>query len=132
MKATSRGLYKRRRRSRMRTALRIFRRALLYTVITTGGALLITPFLWMVSTSLKPLKQIYIWPPVWIPNPIDWQNYPEAWGQQPWGLFYKNTSIITASCIVGILFSCSLAAYAFARLRLPGNHRSINFEKMDV
>jgi len=66
------------------------------------------------------MKQVYVWPPVWIPNPIMWSNYPQAWQQLSWGAFYKNTGIITASCIVGILLSCSMAAYAFARLRFPG------------
>jgi len=106
----------------VRAVLRTLRRVTLYVIIGAGGFLLMAPLLWMVSTSLKPMKQLYVWPPVWIPDPIEWHNYPDAWQQRTWALFYKNTSIITASCIVGILLSCSIAAYAFARLQFPGRN----------
>jgi ABC-type glycerol-3-phosphate transport system permease component len=104
----------------VRMAFRVLRRGALYCTIGAGGLLLLLPLLWMVSTSLKPMKQVYAWPPIWIPNPVEWQNYPEAWQEQPWALYYANTAVVTASCIVGILLSCSVAAYAFARLRFPG------------
>jgi multiple sugar transport system permease protein len=99
---------------------RIFRRILLYVVISSGAAILLVPFLWMISTSLKGMTQLYVWPPAWIPDPIKWENYPNAWEQLPWLTYYKNTMVITSLCILGILCSCSIAAYGFSRLRFPG------------
>lgn len=104
----------------VRTALWVMGRVLLYTVIISGCALFMFPFAWMVSTSLKVGTQIYKWPPIWIPKPIRWQNYAEAWQELPFGLFYKNTITVTALNILGTLVSCSLAAFGFARMRFRG------------
>ncbi len=85
--------------------------------------LLILPFLWMVSTSLKVPKQIFKFPPVWIPDPIQWQNYPDGWSKYTnFNIPLMNSLIVTLTNIVGNLFSCSLAAYGFARLRAPGKN----------
>ena len=78
------------------------------------------PFLWMISSSLKPNYQIFEVPPRWIPNPPQWENYTEALTTLPFGRYMVNTAIITALTIVGHLLSCTLIAYAFARLRAPG------------
>ncbi|GAH54781.1 unnamed protein product, partial [marine sediment metagenome] len=75
------------------------------------------PFLWMLSTSLKPSNQIFIFPPKWIPHPFKWSNYPEGWTILPFTTFLKNTTIITGLSVLGNLISCSLVAFAFARLR---------------
>ena len=104
----------------LRTLLRVVRRVMLYATLCIGGLFAGAPLLWMLSSSLKSPSQLYVWPPAWIPNPIDWNNYPEAWQEFPFALFYRNSAIVTASCIVGVLVSCSIVAYGFARLRFPG------------
>jgi ABC-type glycerol-3-phosphate transport system permease component len=93
--------------------------------MTAGAAVMLAPLLWMVSTSLKTDSQVAAYPPIWIPRPIVWENYVDAWNDLPTGRFYVNSFIIAGLSIVGNVFSCSLAAYAFARLRFPG--RSILF-----
>lgn len=81
---------------------------------------MIVPFLWMVSTSLKPLEQVFVYLPQWIPRPIMWQNYVELLQRVPFGAYALNTVKIAVSITLGQLFTCSLAGYAFARLRFPG------------
>jgi ABC-type glycerol-3-phosphate transport system permease component len=94
---------------------------LVYVIIIPGAILLTLPFLWMLSTALKVPKQIFVFPPVWIPNPIRWQNFVEGWTKYvPFTLYMRNSLIITVSNVIGNLFSCSLAAYGFARLRARG------------
>ena len=90
-------------------------------ILLTGGAILFTiPFLWMVSTSLKAPADILLVPPKWIPDPIVWRNYPEAWTSLPFNKFLLNTCTITLFSIIGTVFSCPLVAFSFSRLRFPG------------
>lgn len=97
-------------------------RALLYAVLTVGAVIFALPFVWMVSTSVKPGPEVYIIPPKWIPSTFEWQNFVEPWQNLPFGTFYQNTIIITVSSIVGTLISASMAAFAFARLRFRGRN----------
>jgi multiple sugar transport system permease protein len=76
--------------------------------------------LWMVSTSLKDIDQVYDYPPAILPDPIVWRNYIEAFRRVPFGRFFLNSAYISAAVVLGQLFTCSLAGYAFARLRFPG------------
>lgn len=91
-----------------------------YIVLSALGLVFSLPFIWLVSTSLKPLRQVFEWPPVWIPNPIVWENYLEVFNYAPLHLYFVNTMIIASANVLGPLITCSLAAYAFARLRAPG------------
>jgi multiple sugar transport system permease protein len=99
---------------------RIVWRIILYAVIIAGALVFLFPFAWMLTSSLKASQQLYKWPPVWIPNPIKWENYPAAWRQLPFAQFYKNTIIVTAANIIGTVVSCSLIAFGFARMRFRG------------
>lgn len=91
-----------------------------YLLIAAGSLVFLLPLFWMVSSSLKPDYQILDFPPRWLPNPVRWQNYPEALSYVPFGRFALNTLIIAAGAIVGNILSCTLVAYGFARLRAPG------------
>jgi multiple sugar transport system permease protein len=95
-------------------------RAAVLAVLILGALVMIVPFLWLLSTSLKEQRQIFLYPPQWIPDPVRWQNYPEALTQLPFGRYTLNTLLITAITMVGVLLTSSLAAYGFARLRFPG------------
>ena len=91
------------------------------TALVWGVAVLfLVPFLWMISSSLKPNYQIFEVPPRWIPDPPRWENYSEALTTLPFDRYMINTAIITILTIVGHVLSCTLIAYAFARLRAPG------------
>ena len=103
-----------------RKMLALARTVLIYAVLSVGAVVVLLPFLWIVSTALKPADQVLIYPPQWIPHPLRWRNFAEGWTTLPFTLYLQNTCIITFSVILGTLITASMAAYAFARLRWPG------------
>lgn len=84
------------------------------------AAILLIPFLWMVSSSLKSPGEVFATPMTWIPETIQWENYKTAVESMPVLLYTRNTVLITLLCTIGYLLSGSLVAYAFSRLRWPG------------
>lgn len=78
------------------------------------------PLLWLVSTALKTPLQVYISPPVWIPNPVRLANFTDALKVAPFGLFLGNTLITTLIPMVGEIFISAMVAFSFARVRWPG------------
>jgi ABC-type glycerol-3-phosphate transport system permease component len=98
---------------------------ILHLILISGSALFLIPFVWLVGTSLKSDAQLTIYPPVWIPHPVLWKNYPDALAFLPKisldGLVnVRNTLIIAIMSVIGTVLSSSLVAYGFARLRWPG------------
>jgi ABC-type glycerol-3-phosphate transport system permease component len=95
-------------------------KVLAYAGLCLAAAVFLLPLFWMISSSLKPEWQVLANPPVWLPNPPRWENYREALTYLPFGRYALNTLFITFWAIVGHVLSCTLVAYAFARLRAPG------------
>lgn len=91
-----------------------------HLVLIAGGIMFIFPFLWLVSTSLKPDAELFGFPPTLIPSYFNWRNYTRMIDYLPFGLFLKNTLYVTVMNVVGTLISSSMVAYGFARLRFPG------------
>jgi multiple sugar transport system permease protein len=91
-----------------------------YIVLGFFALVLALPLIWLVSTSLKTGAQIFIMPPKWIPEPVVWQNYSEAFQVVPFHHYFWNTIQVVALSTIGTLLTSSLAAFAFARLRFPG------------
>jgi multiple sugar transport system permease protein len=92
----------------------------LHLLLLTGGVIMLVPFAWMLSTSLKEPGDVFLYPPQWIPDPVQWENYRETVTVMPFGRFYLN-SIIQAVAVTALqLLTASLAAFAFARLRFRG------------
>lgn len=91
-----------------------------YAVLTGLSFLFALPFFWMLSSSLKTEADIWLYPPKWIPNPTLWSNYPEALRLMKFLKLLHNTLFITATSMLGLLFSCSWVVYGFARFRFPG------------
>ncbi len=83
--------------------------------------LMLTPLLWMLMTSIQTSNEAQQFPPV-LPSGIHWQNYTNALHAAPFGRFFLNTAIVTGASVLGNLVFCSLAGYAFARLRFFGNN----------
>ena len=102
-----------------RKASRWLPRMFLHILLLAGGSVVVLPFAWMITTSLKPLKLTYS-PPYLFPTHFEWHNYVIAWKAAPFLRFYLNTTIMTVCIVTGQLMLCSMAAYAFARLRFPG------------
>lgn len=93
---------------------------IIHAVLITGAVFLMVPLLWMFSTSLKSLGTVMVIPPEWIPEVPLWSNYAEIFQVVPFGLYIRNTAFVTLADVVGKIISCSLVAFAFARLRWRG------------
>ncbi|GAB1157119.1 MULTISPECIES: carbohydrate ABC transporter permease [Paenibacillus] len=102
------------------TAIKRINRALAYVCLIVASAFFMIPFIWLLSTSLKPLTQIFTFPPEWIPRPILWSNYSRAVEYIPFWTYLKNTAIITIVSTLGVIISCPLVAYSFAKLEYRG------------
>lgn len=98
-------------------------KALLYIILTIGGLVMIMPFIWMLSTSLKSEGAVFVMPPKWIPDKFLWSNYAKAIEQAQLFEGFKNTLIIIIPSLVIGLFSCSLAAFSFAKIKFPGREK---------
>jgi ABC-type glycerol-3-phosphate transport system permease component len=107
---------------RAKTLRRVGRGALVYGLAIPGAILFLLPFLWMLSTSIKAPNEIFLFPPKWIPETLHLENYTEALALAPFDLYLRNTLFVTLGNVLGNLISCTLAAYAFARLRARGRN----------
>jgi multiple sugar transport system permease protein len=107
------------------------RNPLRHALLIALGVVMIYPLLWMLSSSVKPTEIIFRDPSLW-PSSFDLGNYVEGWTAlgAPFHQYLLNSAIIAVGCIVGNLLSCSLAAYAFARLEFRG--RKLMFAAMLV
>ena len=91
-----------------------------YLLMTAIGLVLITPLLWMVFTSLKPMEEIVRYPPTFFPEKIVWQNYLDTITAFPFWRYARNTLLITVLVVFGNVLSNSFIAYGFAKLDFPG------------
>jgi ABC-type glycerol-3-phosphate transport system permease component len=104
----------------MRPALKLLGRFGLHLIAILLGIILMLPFYWAVSSSLKVAAEVRQIPPLWFPSVPQWGNYPAVWNVRLWNDWVWNTVFITIVPTIGIIISCSLAGYAFARFRFPG------------
>jgi multiple sugar transport system permease protein len=105
---------------RRRRAARI--RALLkHTALIAFGLVMVYPLLWMIASSIKPDALIFREPSL-LPTDTDFGHYPDGWSalSHPFGLYLVNSAIVVLGALLGNLVSCSMAAYAFARLKFRG------------
>jgi len=103
-----------------RSARQIMAKLAIHTLLIMGAVVLMLPLAWMFSTSLKDLGVVFSIPPQWIPNPPRWENYIEIFRVVPFGRYFINTGTVTLLNVIGKVLSCSLVAFAFARLRWRG------------
>ncbi len=92
-----------------------------HVLLIAGALLAALPFMWMVTTSLKPDGVLYE-APLLIPTHFDRHNYVEAWQAAPFPRFFLNSVIMTAGITVGQTVFSAMAGYAFARIAFPGRH----------
>ncbi len=108
------------RAKRHARTVRLLSRTALYLTVVVLSLAFALPLLWMLVTALKDDPDVFRLPPVWIPKPIRWQNFPEALTIIPFGMHLLNTLKIAVPVVIGTLLSCSLVAYGFARIDFPG------------
>jgi len=92
---------------------------LTYVVIVGVTLVMLLPFAWMLSASLKLSRDVFSFPIQWIPSEPRWQNYIDIWTKVPLALFIYNTSKLTIIVTALQLLTSSFAAYAFAKLHFP-------------
>ena len=97
-------------------------------VLVVGALVMITPFLYMVSTSFKPNLLAFEWPPRFIPDPATIDNYVTAWSANNFARYFANSVLVACATTVATTLLAALAAYAFARFTFPG--RSLLFWAM--
>lgn len=102
----------------MRRSLGLLTRHL---ALAACSLLMMAPFAWMLTTSLKSIDQVNN-PPYFFPNQWEWANYPQAMNSAPFAKYYLNTIVMTAGIVIGHVVLDTLAAYALARLRFPGRN----------
>ena len=102
---------------RHRRVLPLVLRLGLYVLMLLLALLFAFPLLWMLTMSLKPDNQQYSFPPQWIPSTFHWQNYILGWTTVGFGHFFYISFLYALLSTAGVVVSCSLAAYALARLR---------------
>lgn len=99
---------------------RFFGGLLKYATLLLFSGFFILPWVWMISTSLKSAQELNIYPPIWIPNPLRWDNYVSAFKEASFALYLRNTMIVTLPSVVGAVVSNAIVAYGFSRVEWPG------------
>ena len=93
---------------------------IVYIILTCMGVVILVPIVWMLSTAVKSDSEVFLFPPIWIPEKLHWDNFHRALTFMPFGRYFLNTSLITIGALIGQFLSSPLVAYAFARLRARG------------
>lgn len=97
---------------------------LVFLALLFSAVAFLAPLAWMVSTSLKPLRETMTLPPVWIPSEIQWRNYPDAIAAM--GHFWRyagNSLFLAVMTVIGTVTSSALAAYGFSRVDWKGRDK---------
>src|SRR5215470_2969490 len=93
---------------------------LLVTLLTILGiGVVLLPYFWMVSSSLKTGAEVFELPIRWIPQVLQWANYPNALSRGSFGIYFFNSAFVALAVMVGNVFFCSLAGYGLAKFRFP-------------
>lgn len=95
-------------------------KALIYLLLIAGSIIFIAPFVWMVTSSLQDVSDMFSWPPQWIPQNPSFDNYVEFFRQERIGRYFFNSAYVAVTVTSMQLFTSSLAAYTFAKRQFPG------------
>ncbi len=103
-----------------KTAASVIKAVLIYAALILMAFIMLIPFAWMLSASLKLEKDVFSFPIVWLPAKLQWNNYGEIWRKVPLLTGFLNTAKLTMFTTVLQLLTSSFAAYAFAKLEFKG------------
>jgi ABC-type glycerol-3-phosphate transport system permease component len=102
------------------TARQIGLKVIGYAALIIVALTMVVPFLWMITTSLKPAGTAFSYPPQILPTTFDFTQYQRLFENLPFARYFLNTALVTLGVVVGQLVVCSMAAYGFARLNFMG------------
>ena len=105
-----------------RSGARRLKLIICYILVVIICAIFIVPFLWMIRSALMDMRQLNAWPVQILPNPIVWNTIPDALSVRPFGMFFRNTLILTVANVTGAVLTTAMAGYAFARLEWRGRN----------
>jgi multiple sugar transport system permease protein len=91
-----------------------------YLILIAVTLTMVVPFIWMVTTSLKPSGSEFAYPPQLLPSALDFSNYDDLFTLVPFGRYFLNTLFVTFCTVTGQVIICALAAYGFSRLHFVG------------
>ncbi|MFI7451474.1 carbohydrate ABC transporter permease [Nonomuraea sp. NPDC049714] len=103
-----------------RRGRRLVRMVLAYAALLAAAAVVLVPFAWMVSSSLKRNNQVFSIPIQWIPEELRWSNFVDIWTQIPLATYLGNSVYLSVVITFLQLLTGSFAAYGFAKVRFPG------------
>ncbi|TSD85528.1 carbohydrate ABC transporter permease [Mycobacterium sp. KBS0706] len=106
----------------MRAELSPRARLAIYGLMCVLAIPFVFPTWWMVTSSFKPVQEIFAFPPALLPRRLDLNAYAQVFALQPFALQYWNSLYIAAVVTLGTMAVASLAGYAFARIRFPGQN----------
>jgi multiple sugar transport system permease protein len=89
-------------------------------LLISGSIIMLAPFLFLLTSSLKDQMAVFAYPPQWIPNPAHFENYIQVFIVKPFHMYIRNTLFIVVMNEIAILWASSFCAYGFSRLRFPG------------
>ncbi|MEU6431741.1 carbohydrate ABC transporter permease [Microbispora sp. NPDC046973] len=99
---------------------RLVRTALAYACLLAVALLVLVPFAWMVSSSLKRNNEVLTVPIEWIPREFRWSNFTEIWDRIPMLTYLGNSAFLSVAVTVLQVLTGSFAAYGFSKVRFPG------------
>lgn len=101
---------------------RKFRFNFAYPILILGSLIALLPFIWMILSSFKTLKEIRQIPPTFLPQKFTLDNYERVLTDKdlPLGIFYRNSAVIALANVVQVLFTSSLFGYIFAKFEFKG------------
>src|SRR5262245_59809784 len=94
-----------------------------HAVLIVGAALMVIPFLWMISTSLKTEDQVFVLPPLWFPSQPVFDNYSRLFAEIPFARYLVNSGFVSIAVMIGELVTSAISAFAFARLQFWGRDK---------
>jgi multiple sugar transport system permease protein len=97
-------------------------RIVVHILLVIFSIVMFVPFLWMVFSAFKPLDEIFLRPPKLLPQAWTVDGFKTAWQGAPFASAFFNSFYISALVTIFTLLTCAMAAYAFARIRFPGNN----------
>jgi multiple sugar transport system permease protein len=100
------------------TLTRIFSKTLLFGTLVIGALICVFPFYWMLITSLKSNREVFLYPPTWIPNPFTWSNYADGFKRVNGRVFF-NSAFFSISIVLLQGFVTTMGGFAFARIKFP-------------
>ena len=98
----------------------ILHKVFVYTCLVVGTVVIMIPFFWMITTSLKKSGTEFTFPIEWLPNPPRWKNYVDGWTVLPFNRWALNSVRISALAIAGSVISSAIVGFGFGRIRFPG------------